>query len=102
MHLFLFSELFADRQPHLASQFEFRIQEGISVVKYSCFLILLEKILDYHNKINYKFQTRRKDEKCRIFLPETPERNETVEVRSTQTFSLKVIKYITWKMHIQI
>jgi len=77
--------MFTDQQTHLASEsnhFEFRIQEGIFIVKYSFFLILLERILDYRNKIFHKFHTRNKDEKCRIFLPEIPMLNETIEVKS--------------------
>jgi hypothetical protein len=66
----------------ITSHFEFIIQEGISVVKYSFFLILLERILDSRSKRSYKFHTKSKDEKRRIFLPETPVGNETVEVRS--------------------
>jgi hypothetical protein len=40
------------QQPHLsseASQFEYGIQEGISVFKCSCFLNLIELNLDYPN-----------------------------------------------------
>jgi hypothetical protein len=72
VRLFIFSEVLADQQPHLSSessQFEFRIQEGIPVVKYSCFLKLLERILGYRNYIGYKFQTKAKMRNVEYFCP---------------------------------